>query len=159
MGGGREAEARGAEAAERKADAPPRRCLCRTGEANEKLEAQRTSQLDPSLQLQAGAPPWSRGVTQSSVAFEPPEPPYWSREVAIRKDTGRARTTAGITRTPLGTLPPCCLVPAWGGGEPMGQELGANPLSDWPGREVGMEPASKRSSRRQIPSWRAFASL
>lgn len=140
-------------------DASPRSRFSRTGEASKKLGDQHTSQLDPSLQLQAGAPPRSRRLSLSGGAVVPSDPSHWSREVAIRKASAKLRTTAGINQslerrfgTHLSLLPGVCL----GSGEPMGQEGKATPLSDWLLGRAGAKRASRSPPPRlpqKEPSW------
>lgn len=59
--------------------------------------ARRTPQLDPSLQLQASAPPLpSQSLNQSSRSAGPEPRAYWSAAVAVRAGAPGETTTAGI---------------------------------------------------------------
>lgn len=71
------------------------------------LGARRTPQLDPSLQLQASAPPLpSQHRSQSPRAVDPELHAYWPTAVAVREGAPRERTTAGIPFPPQNPGPP-----------------------------------------------------
>lgn len=75
-------------------------------------KAQRTSQLDPSLQLQAGAPPRSCAARQSAAAFEP-------RGSAPSAAGGQGRgepplESATVPRVPSASSPDGAVKSQWG---------------------------------------------
>jgi hypothetical protein len=89
-----------------------RRCLLlrpRRGASKRKRRrgARRTPQLDPSLQLQASAPPLpSQPRSQSLRAAGPELRVHWSAAVAVRAGAPGERTTAGIRFPPQILGPP-----------------------------------------------------
>lgn len=69
--------------------------------------ARRTPQLDPSLQLQASAPPLpSQPRSQSPRAAGPKLHSHWPVAVAVRAGAQRERATAGIRFPPQSPVPP-----------------------------------------------------
>lgn len=77
--------------------------------------ARRTPQLDPSLQLQASAPPLPcQPRSQSLCAFGPEPRVHWPAAVAVRAGAPGERTTAGIRFPPQSPGPPLSLPLALG---------------------------------------------
>lgn len=120
----------------------------RENERKRRRGARRTPQLDPSLQLQASAPPFPSQSHSQSPCVTGPEPPFhWSAAVPVREGGRGKRTTAGIRfppqnqdrlstlLLPLGSLPkaganqttvqtePTFLLASWVFGTPLGGSL------------------------------------
>lgn len=77
--------------------------------------ARRTPQLDPSLQLQASAPPLPSQPRSQSLRTVGPEPhAHWPASVAVRAGAPWERTTAGIRFPPQSPGPPLFLPLALG---------------------------------------------